>query len=66
MIRTAHIISEESAEDEVGMNNTVELYFEEDIESKYISGVDSYGNSYSSAKISRELFDIIFNKLFKF
>ena len=44
---------------------TKELYFEADIEAKYISGVDSYGNSYSAAKISRELFDIIFNKLFK-
>lgn len=32
MIRTAKIISEESAQDEVGMNNTVELYFEEDDE----------------------------------
>jgi transcription elongation factor GreA len=32
MIRTAKIISEESAEDEVGMNNTVEVYFEEDDE----------------------------------
>lgn len=30
MIKTAVIISEDSAEDEVGMNNTVELYFEED------------------------------------
>lgn len=32
MIKTAKIISEESKEDEVGMNNTVELYFEEDDE----------------------------------
>ena len=32
MIRTAKVISEESAEDEVGMNNTVELFFEEDNE----------------------------------
>jgi len=32
MIRTAKIISEDSAEDEVGMNNTVELYFEDDDE----------------------------------
>ena len=32
MIRTAKIISEDSADDEVGMNNTVELYFEEDDE----------------------------------
>ena len=32
MIRTAKGISEDSAEDEVGMNNTVELFFEEDNE----------------------------------
>ncbi len=30
MIRTAVVVSEESNEDEVGMNNTVEVYFEED------------------------------------
>ena len=30
MIKTARIISEESREDELGINNTVELYFEED------------------------------------
>lgn len=30
MIKTAEIISDESAEDEIGVNNTVELYFEED------------------------------------
>lgn len=30
MLRTAVIISDASAADEVGMNNTVELYFEED------------------------------------
>lgn len=30
MIRTAHIVSDDSAADEVGMNNTVTLYFEED------------------------------------
>lgn len=34
MIRTAKVISEDSAEDEVGMNNTVELYFEEDDETE--------------------------------
>ena len=32
MIKTAVIISEDSAEDEVGMNNTVDVYFEEDDE----------------------------------
>lgn len=30
MIRTAHIVSDDSAADEVGMNNTITLYFEED------------------------------------
>ena len=30
MIKTARVISSDSAEDDVGMNNTVEVYFEED------------------------------------
>ena len=30
MIKTAVVISEDSPEDEVGMNNTVDVYFEED------------------------------------
>ena len=30
MIRTAQVIPDDSREDEVGMNNTVTLYFEED------------------------------------
>lgn len=34
MIKNAEIISDESKEDEVGMNNTVELYFEEDEETE--------------------------------
>ena len=32
MIKTAKVISTESAEDEVGINNTVTVYFEEDDE----------------------------------
>ena len=32
MIRTAKVISDDSAEDEVGMNNTVTVYFEDDEE----------------------------------
>lgn len=32
MIRTAKVISDESAEDEVGMNNTVTVYFEDEDE----------------------------------
>lgn len=34
MIKTAEVISDESGEDEVGLNNTVELYFEEDDETE--------------------------------
>lgn len=30
MLRTAHVISDKSKADEIGMNNTVKLYFEED------------------------------------
>lgn len=32
MIRTAKVVSDESAKDEVGLNNTVTVYFEEDDE----------------------------------
>lgn len=34
MIKNANIISDASADDEVGLNNTVELYFEEDDETE--------------------------------
>lgn len=34
MIRTAEVVSDESAEDEVGMNNRVEVWFEEDDETE--------------------------------
>ena len=34
MVKNAQIISDESKDDEVGMNNTVELYFEEDDETE--------------------------------
>ena len=36
MIRTAKIISTDSADDEVGMNNTVEVYFEDEDEEEKI------------------------------
>lgn len=46
MLRTAEIISEDSAEDEVGLNNTVMLYFEEDDECEEFRLVTSIrGNS---------------------
>lgn len=44
---------------------TKELYVEEDIEEEYISGVDSYGNPYTAAKISGETFDIIQKKMMR-
>lgn len=34
MLKTAQIISDDSAEDEVGLNNTVSLYFEDDDETE--------------------------------
>ena len=34
MIKTAVIISDESKDDEVGMNNTVDVYFEDDDETE--------------------------------
>lgn len=34
MIKTATVISEDSKEDEIGVNNTVEVYFEEDDETE--------------------------------
>jgi len=46
MLRTAEIISEDSATDEVGLNNTVTLYFEEDDECEEFRLVTSIrGNS---------------------
>ena len=46
MLKTAEIISEDSAADEVGLNNTVTLYFEEDDECEEFRLVTSIrGNS---------------------
>lgn len=46
MIKTAKVISDESAEDEVGLNNTVELYFEDDDETEKFKIVTTVrGNS---------------------
>lgn len=46
MIKTAVIVSDESPEDEVGMNNTVEVFFEEDgITEKYKLVTTVRGNS---------------------
>ncbi len=46
MLRTAQVISDESGEDEVGINNTVELYMEDDDETETYRLVTSVrGNS---------------------
>lgn len=46
MIRTAKIVSDESKDDEVGLNNTVEVYFEEDDETEVYTMVTTVrGNS---------------------
>lgn len=46
MIRTAKIVSDESKDDEVGLNNTVEVYFEEDDETEVYTIVTTVrGNS---------------------
>lgn len=46
MLKTAEIVSDESKEDEVGINNTVTIYFEEDKEEQVFRLVTSIrGNS---------------------
>lgn len=54
MIKTAVIISEDSKEDEVGMNNTVELYFEEDDETEIYKVVTTVRSNSLKNLISKE------------
>lgn len=54
MLRTAEIISDESKEDEVGINNTVELYFEEDDETETYKLVTSIRGDSLDGRISIE------------
>ncbi len=54
MIKTAVIISEDSADDEVGMNNTVEIYFEEDDETEIYKIVTTVRSNSLKNLISRE------------
>lgn len=54
MIKTAVVISEESAEDEVGMNNTVDVYFEEDDEVETYKIVTTVRSNSLKNLISRE------------
>ena len=54
MLKTAQIVSEKSAADEVGMNNTVEVYFEDEDETEVFKLVTSVRGSSLNGKISIE------------
>ena len=54
MLKTAKIISDESTEDEVGINNTVTLYFEEDDETEVYKLVTSIRGDSLDGRISIE------------
>lgn len=54
MIKTAQIVSDESGEDEVGLNNTVTLYFEEDEETDIYKIVTTVRGNSLDNKISNE------------
>lgn len=54
MLRTAEIVSDVSAENEVGINNTVELYFEEDDETEVYKLVTSVRGNSLQGRISIE------------
>lgn len=54
MLRTAHIISDTSKADEIGMNNTVKLYFEEDDEYETYRIVTSIRGNSQKGLISNE------------
>lgn len=54
MIKTAQVISDESKEDEVGMNNTVTLYFEEDDECETYKIVTTIRENSLEGRISNE------------
>lgn len=54
MLKTAEIVSEESAENEVGINKTVKVYFEEDDETEEYKLVTSVRGSSLNGRISIE------------
>lgn len=54
MIKTAKVISTDSAEDEVGMNNTVTIYFEEDDEEEVYRIVTTVRSNSRKNLISNE------------
>ena len=54
MLKTARIITDESQEDEVGLNNKVEVYFEEDDETEVYKRVTSIRGNSLDGRISVE------------
>ena len=54
MLKTAEIVSDESAENEVGINKTVEVYFEDEDETEKFKLVTSVRGSSLNGKISIE------------
>lgn len=54
MIKTARIISDESAEDEVGLNNTVEIYFIDDDETEKYKIVTTVRENSLEGRISNK------------
>lgn len=54
MLKTAQIVSDESADNEVGINNTVEVYFEDEDETERFKLVTSVRGSSLNGKISIE------------
>lgn len=54
MLKTAHVISDESNDDEVGLNKLVELYIEEDDETEKVKLVTSIRGNSLDGRISIE------------
>lgn len=54
VLKTATIISDESAEDEVGLNKTVEVYFEDDDETEKFKIVSTMRGDSTEGRISNE------------
>ena len=54
MIKTAKVVSDDSKEDEVGLNNTVEVYFEEDGETEEFTIVTTVRGDSLKGLISTE------------
>lgn len=54
MLKTARIVSDESKDDEVGINNTVEIYFEDEDETERFKLVTAIRGNSMAGKISTE------------